>query len=91
MTARVEGNRIASISIALGGVDATPVRASSAEALLYDAQPSASAFAAAAQSAAAAVSPASGLHATAAYRRHLVGVLVRRALAAAIPQQMAQT
>ena len=66
--------------IALSGVAPTPVRATAAERALVGQRPSADAWAAAAAAAASAVDPPSDVHGTSAYRRHLVGSLVRRAL-----------
>jgi len=83
VTLRVEGGTIAEARIALSGVSATPVRATEAEKALAGQRPSADAWAAAAAAAAAGVDPPSDVHGTAAYRRHLVGSLVRRALAEA--------
>ena len=71
---------VADARIGLSGVAGEPVRATSAEAALVGAAPSDSAFAEAAAAAAAAVNPTTDLHGTAAYRKHLVNVLVRRGL-----------
>ncbi|HUC69472.1 MAG TPA: FAD binding domain-containing protein [Stellaceae bacterium] len=70
--------------IAMAGVGPTPLRAPAAEALLRGGTLDTSAIAAAARAAAAAAQPADDLHASAAYRRHLVEVLTRRALSAAV-------
>jgi carbon-monoxide dehydrogenase medium subunit len=75
--------RVAEARIALSGVADTPVRAPDAEALLAGAEPSAEAWAEAAQAAAAGLSPPADLHGSSAYRRHVAGVLVRRTLAVA--------
>jgi carbon-monoxide dehydrogenase medium subunit len=71
---------IAEARIALSGVDQTPVRAIAAESVLYGQAASAETWAAAADAAVADLEPPSDLHGTSAYRRHLAGVLVRRAL-----------
>ena len=71
---------ITSASVAIGGVGPTPVRARSAEAVLVGAGPTERTIEAAAEAAAAEVDPPADLHGTAAYRTHLVRVLVRRGL-----------
>jgi carbon-monoxide dehydrogenase medium subunit len=71
---------IAAARVALSGVAGVPYRAVSAEASLIGAAPSDAIFAEAAALAAADVDPPSDLHGTAAYRKHLAGVLVRRGL-----------
>jgi CO/xanthine dehydrogenase FAD-binding subunit len=70
--------------IAMAGVGPTPLRAPAAEALLQGRTLDEGAIAAAARAAAAAAQPADDLHASGAYRRHLVEVLTRRALTAAV-------
>jgi len=72
------------VRIALANVAGTPIRASGAEAALAGQRPDADAVALAASVAAQDVDPPSDLHASATYRRHVVGVLVRRALTTAI-------
>ena len=74
---------VADAAIVLSGVGPTPIDASDAAAALRGAVPDAQAFEAAASLAAEACRPASDLHASAAYRRRLAGVLVRRSLARA--------
>lgn len=67
--------------IALFGVGATPVRALAAETLLRGERPNPGLFAAAGATAKREIGePLSDIHASAEYRRHLVGVLTRRAL-----------
>ncbi|MFR9807156.1 FAD binding domain-containing protein [Pseudonocardia sp. RS010] len=80
---RLSGDTIAQARIAVSGVGLTPVRATDAEATLQGAAPGEEAFAAAAAATSAALNPASDLHASGAYRKHVAGVLVRRALATA--------
>jgi carbon-monoxide dehydrogenase medium subunit len=81
-TARDGG--IESATVALGAIADRPIRCPAAEAVLRSRPPGASAFQEAAEAAAATpVDPPSDLHGSSAYRRHLVGVLVRRALAQA--------
>jgi carbon-monoxide dehydrogenase medium subunit len=74
---------IAAAGLALTGVGPTPIRPEAAEASLVGEQPSEATFAAASAEVSRFVEPESDLHATAAYRRHLAGVLVRRALTTA--------
>jgi aerobic carbon-monoxide dehydrogenase medium subunit len=71
---------IAGARVALSGVGQTPVRADIAEAALVGQQPTPEVWAAAGAAATAGLDPPSDLHGTGAYRRHLTGVLVRRAL-----------
>jgi carbon-monoxide dehydrogenase medium subunit len=71
---------IAAARLSLSGVGPTPVRAGVAEAALAGERPSEQLFAAAAAEVGRSVQPEGDLHATAAYRRHLAGVLTRRAL-----------
>ncbi|HZT67025.1 MAG TPA: xanthine dehydrogenase family protein subunit M [Acidimicrobiales bacterium] len=80
----LEAGKITSARLALSGVSDTPVRAGDAEAALVGVAPGDEAFGEAAQLAAAALSPPSDLHGSSAYRRHVAGVLVRRALAVAV-------
>jgi carbon-monoxide dehydrogenase medium subunit len=75
--------RIADSRIALMGVADVPHRARAAEAELVGAEPTAEAFAAAAQTATADLTPGSDIHGSAAYRRHLAAVTVRRTLTTA--------
>lgn len=77
------GDTIEQVRIAVSGVGLTPVRAPDAEAALRGATPGEEAFAAAAAATSAGLNPASDLHASGAYRKHVAGVLVRRALATA--------
>jgi len=74
---------IADSRISMMGVADRPVRAKEAEVSLLGAHPSPENFAAAAQQATADLQPGSDLHGSAAFRRHLVGVTVRRALTTA--------
>ena len=73
--------RFVRASLAFAGVAERAIRAREAEALLTGAEPTAEVLEAAAQSAAEAVDPPADVHAGPEYRRHLVGVLTRRALA----------
>ncbi len=84
VTLDIEHGLIVQPRIALMGVGETPLRARAAEAVL-DGQDFSEALAAeAAEAAMAATEPNTDLHASADYRRHLAGVLVRRALGAAV-------
>jgi aerobic carbon-monoxide dehydrogenase medium subunit len=70
--------------LAYTGVGATPVRAHDAERGLVGQPTTEDTFAAAAERAVQALDPQADVHATAAYRRHVAGVLTRRALAKAV-------
>lgn len=76
--------RISDARIALGAVAPTAIRAPAAEALLRRNKPDEALLAAAAAAAMAAARPISDPRASADYRRHLVGVLTRRALTLAL-------
>jgi carbon-monoxide dehydrogenase medium subunit len=75
-----EGGRVREARLALCGVGGAPVRAEEAEAALVGQAAGADAFEAAARAVRAAVEPEDDIHASAAYRRHLAGVLAVRAL-----------
>jgi CO/xanthine dehydrogenase FAD-binding subunit len=75
--------------IALGGMDATPVRAAAAEALLRGREPTPEAIAEAAERAPEGLHPSSDLHASAAYRTHVSKALVSRALERALERAAA--
>ena len=77
--------------IALFGVHDTPLRAAAAEALLAGNAPDPDALDAAAAAARDAVEPMNDLHGSADYRRHLTGVLARRALDAAVARAREET
>jgi carbon-monoxide dehydrogenase medium subunit len=77
------GGAVASARIAMMGVGDTPLRARHAEALLVGQAVGPALLAAVGDAARAAATPATDLHASADYRRHLVGVLAQRAVAAA--------
>jgi carbon-monoxide dehydrogenase medium subunit len=82
--ALAQDGTIADARLALCAVGPTALRATAAEALLRGQRPGPEAWAAAAEAVQAAiVEPPSDLHGSADYRRHLAGVLTRRALAAA--------
>ena len=79
-TARLEDGRIADLRMALGGVGATPVALDALERAQVGVTPDAAWAEAVAQAAAAEVRPHDDPHASAAYRRDLVAVLLARAL-----------
>ena len=74
---------VARARVALAGVADRPVRATAAEEVLAGAVAGPEAIGAAAEQAAVGIDPPSDLHGSAAYRRHVVQVLVRRALESA--------
>jgi CO/xanthine dehydrogenase FAD-binding subunit len=69
--------------VALGGIGPVPLRINAAEQALLGERPGAELFRRAGDVAAQAVEPPADIHASSSYRRHLTGVLVRRALATA--------
>jgi carbon-monoxide dehydrogenase medium subunit len=73
---RIEAARVVGF-----GVADRPIRIETAEAALVGAKPTGEAFAAAAALVSQAVDPSGDIHASAAYRRRLSGVLTKRALA----------
>jgi carbon-monoxide dehydrogenase medium subunit len=75
-----DGIKISSARVALGAVGPTPIMAEAAGASLMGKEPSDAAFAEAAGLAQEAARPITDMRGTAAQRRHLVGVLTRRAL-----------
>ena len=76
------------VRLALGGVGATPVRARAAEDALRGHEPSAEGIGRAAAAARDGLNLDSDAFVSAAYRRHLAGVLVRRALTRAVARAM---
>jgi len=75
--------RIDFARVALGGVGPAPLRMIAAEQALLGERPGAELFRGAGDVAAQAVDPPADIHASSSYRRHLTGVLVRRALTTA--------
>jgi carbon-monoxide dehydrogenase medium subunit len=75
---------VAGARLALTGVGSTPVRARDAESALVGRRPDDDAFAEAGALVTIALDPPADVHATAAYRRHVAGVLTRRTLRAAV-------
>jgi carbon-monoxide dehydrogenase medium subunit len=79
-TVTVRDGVVAEARLALCGAGDAPVRAVAAEALLRDRPLTPERLQAAADAVRASIEPPADLHATAAYRRHLAGVLALRAL-----------
>lgn len=79
----VEGGRVTEARIGVMGVGDTPLRIDDAETALYDETCNDATLDAAVRAVRAGVDPATDLHGSADYRRHLVGVLARRAVATA--------
>jgi carbon-monoxide dehydrogenase medium subunit len=75
-----EDQTIADARLALLGVAATPVSAQEMTAMLIGAQPGDEIFSAVAEQASSSLDPASDIHASAQYRRHVANTLVKRAL-----------
>ncbi|MDP6352749.1 MAG: xanthine dehydrogenase family protein subunit M [Alphaproteobacteria bacterium] len=82
-TVSMADGQVTQARIALAGVGESPARASAAESVLSGQALEDDAIDAASQSARDAVRPSTDLHASADYRRHLVGVLTGRVLNAA--------
>ena len=79
----LDGDRIGEARLALIGVADRAIRATGAEAALTGQSTDAAAFEAAAREATKDLEPASDIHGSAEFRRHLAAVAVRRALATA--------
>ena len=77
--------------LALTGVSDVPVRAAESEAALVGFAPEEAAIMEAAALVAEGLAPPSDIHASAAYRKHVAGVLVRRVLRTAIDRARAAT
>jgi carbon-monoxide dehydrogenase medium subunit len=80
LTYRLENGVIVDPHVGVGGAEGRPRRIAQAEVALNGKAPSAQAFAAAAEEAAAAIDPLEDLQANAKYRRDLVRTVIRRAL-----------
>jgi CO/xanthine dehydrogenase FAD-binding subunit len=80
----LDGGRITDARVALMGVSDGPVRARAAETALAGQLPESGVFEAAARAATADLEPASDLHGSAEFRRHLAAVATRRALTSAV-------
>lgn len=83
-TVRVEGGTIAEAGIGLTNMGSTPLRATAVEQALVGRPATEEAVRAAAEHATDGVNPPSDLNGDADYRRHLVGVLTRRAVMSAL-------
>lgn len=79
-----EAGALAAVRIALGSVGDRPVRARSAERQAVGRPPGADTYAALADATVLGLEPVSNLHGSADFRRHLAGVVTRRALTAAV-------
>lgn len=82
-TMTVEDGTVAQVRLALTGVGPKPLRITDAEAALAGGPLSEDRVARVVEAVDAAIAPETDLHASADYRRHLAGVLARRALQAA--------
>jgi carbon-monoxide dehydrogenase medium subunit len=80
----MEGGRIDRTAIALCGVAGTPVRATAAEQRLLNSVPAEDVLDSAAEAATQDLNPPSDIHGTAAFRRKVAAVYVRRALELAV-------
>ncbi len=80
----IEGGKCSFACIALMGVHDTPFRAEAAEKILTGRAPEVAVIEEAADAVCAAVSPMNDLHASEDFRRHLAGVMTRRALTEAV-------
>jgi carbon-monoxide dehydrogenase medium subunit len=78
--AKAPDGSLAEVALAACGVSSRPVRLTAAEAVLKGRALTKDVLDKAAQAAAEAVTAEDDIHATAAYRKHLVGVLVKRAV-----------
>lgn len=81
---RLESNQVAEARVALTAVAPTCVRVPGIESELVGSEPSAEALARAARLAADAASPIDDVRASAKYRKHMIEVIVRRALESAL-------
>lgn len=77
---RLDGDVVAEARIAISGVDLVPVRAGKAEAALVGQVVDEPTLVAAAEAGVADLHPSSDLHGSAPYRKHLAGVLIRKAV-----------
>ena len=84
-------SQITSARLALAAVAPTPVLATNASDALIGKAPTEEAFSATAQIAQASINPITDVRGTAAQRRHLIGVLTRRALTGAVARAKGET
>lgn len=82
---QVDGDRVTKATIALFGIAATPVRATTAEQALMASGAGAD-LGAIGQEAAASLNPSTDLHASGGYRKQVAAVVVRRALTTALQE-----
>jgi carbon-monoxide dehydrogenase medium subunit len=87
----VEGERCAQVAIALGAVGPAPFRARAAEDVLTGQTPSESLIEAAARQVMEAANPFEDTRGSVDYKRHLAGVIFRRAFAAALARARGET
>jgi len=80
VTLTLESGKVGEARIAMMGVGETPLRASEAEAMLAGQAVDEALAAEAAEAVRSTVEPMSDLHASSEYRRHLIGVLAKRAV-----------
>jgi CO/xanthine dehydrogenase FAD-binding subunit len=83
-TVTMQGRRCREVRISMGGVGSTPLRASAAEKLLEGQEPKDHLLEAAGKAASEASDPSNDIHGSAEFRRHVVGVLTKRALREAV-------
>ena len=89
---RLDGRgRVDDARMAFGGVGATPVRVPAAEDRLLGAEPTPERISEGAEAARDALDPQSDAFVSGTYRRHLAGVLARRALVRAVARAMSST
>jgi CO/xanthine dehydrogenase FAD-binding subunit len=79
-TLTMKGKKCIEARICMAGVGATPLRAPAAEAMLKDQELNGDVLEKAAHKASEATDPSNDIHASANFRRHVAGVLVRRVL-----------
>jgi carbon-monoxide dehydrogenase medium subunit len=91
LTLDKSGKTINDVRIALGSVGVTPIRATAAEAVLRGQPLKAEAFVEAGEKAKEAVDPVSDFRGSAAYKKEMAGVFVRRALEKALATLRQQT
>lgn len=80
----MDGRKCVDARISMGGVGATALRSPAAEALLKGKEPDAALLKKAGEKASESADPSNDIHASAEFRRHLVGVLTERAIKDAI-------
>ncbi len=83
VTVTMKGRKCSEARISMAGVGPTALRASAAEAMLKDQELSSDVLEKAANKASEDTDPSNDVHASASFRRHVVSVLVRRALKSA--------